>query len=312
MALSCIFRRVVQFSARASREYRFHLLLATAGLTASTLLAPTFAQEETHCVGIVDPVALADLAIDDLVTKSAAYRAEGKEWSGDLQRGVIHPYLNLVDREGGADNWSDIQKASVAELIFRGLRAGPARVYFKPMSERDDLLGAVALVRMAMMNYISDRSNGVATIEEFQTRFEPTDRHLARVTWPTFRAFQTARSDEQLREAGALLLTELEALPATAPFKAFDDAVEYADELRQVGMEEDAKGVMKTKLRGLKKAERALSKKEPPASEDPILTEQMPFWHWRNQGFLRGESFHQGKLRMMRAQIAKLEEWLDA
>lgn len=261
------------------------------------------------CAGILAPVEVTNAAVADLMQA----REDGRLTDSSGQPALLGKYLRLVGVDINAPPADPLDRAALGDLLFLNFHAYDAHVMWSGLLERTDLIGRLAWQRVMQMRRVAfDRPEEVREmVAQYRERFAPIEDDI-------FGAFQQvaglASADFAAGEADravALILEEIQATPATAPFRSFSIPMLLAERIQESGREQEVKSLLREKLAGLERLASEWAGQEPSAEEELARRTQAPAWYWLFQRIKPDETLRAARARQLEELIAALEAYLS-
>ena len=117
-------------------------VFATTELKANEVRQP----KEGAYAGIIGINHVVNLIWEELTAAQEEKKSRGEAWTGQDQQLVVHKYLPLVAPDYNNPPAAPMERLSMAEYLFRSFRAVEAKRHYETLTDRDDLIGRVALI----------------------------------------------------------------------------------------------------------------------------------------------------------------------
>ena len=230
----------------------------------------------------------------------------------DKQIGIVSKHLNLVTIDSDNMPQDRLSRLALGEGTYLTFQVDLTNAYFSTLLEGDDLIARHAWTRMMQ---ITNRALGkpdeaMVMVKQFYQKFPPSEINK-HGRYQQIRNFVSGYLEAgKTDEAIALIIEELNMLPTNAPYTSYGLLRAYDDQIKASARQNDVVKIVKAKLGGLKALDKKWSKDTYLASDDPVISGEMPLWYWRQQGVKPGETLRAARQRELTALIAGLETWL--
>ncbi len=256
------------------------------------------------CLDILSPTQVANGFWEEL----------GVKHKFDTQLAIVSKHLNLITMNPAAMPEDRLDRLALGEGAFLTFRAQLAHVYFASLLDGDDLIASHASNRMMQITNraFDEKEKAFEMVKQFYQKFPPSDLDIRGRHQQIANFSSQYIKDGDPEAAIALIVEEISALPANAPYMSYALLWRYIDAINASPRNAEIRKRVSEKLSGLKNLKQHWAEENYLAADDPILRGDMPSWFWRTQNIRPGESLRAGRKRQLNRLIGGLEKWLES
>ncbi len=296
---------------RAHRHLkRFALPLAVLLFTACSTAAETSTDAADdvspyalcNCLGVMSATQIANAFHEDLM----------RVGDFDQQIPIVSKYLQLVDLDMANMPEDRLERLALGEGAYLTFQVAEADAFYTSVMEGDDLIAMHAYERMMQVTKraLGDDEKAWEMVQAYYQKFPPTEANFrGRNMQITNLANEYITADEP-EKAVEIILDELNALPANAPYMSYGLLMRFNDTLQASPQKQQVRDLIAARVGALKSLQQSWRNSPALASDDPILRGDMPTWFWRTQYVRPGESLRGARTRQLEGLINNLDQWL--